>query len=89
QVCLYMHDLEPHLAVLNRIFWYVQRTLEFGLKLYALSKSSLVAYSDAKWAGFPAMCRSTSGYRILGSDINIRTKTKHKPTKPSTGLERA
>ncbi|GJY69936.1 ribonuclease H-like domain-containing protein, partial [Tanacetum coccineum] len=40
-------------------------TLEFGLQLYASSGSSLVAYSDADWAGCPATRRSTSGYCVF------------------------
>ncbi|GJU38810.1 ribonuclease H-like domain-containing protein [Tanacetum coccineum] len=48
QICLYMHDpWEPHLAAIKRIRCYVQGTLEFGLQLYASSRSSIVAYYDA------------------------------------------
>ncbi|GJX24324.1 ribonuclease H-like domain-containing protein [Tanacetum coccineum] len=71
QICLYMHDpREPHLAALKRILRYVQGTLEFGLQLYASSESSLVAYSDADWAGCPATRRSTSRYCVfLGNNL--------------------
>ncbi|GKB73849.1 ribonuclease H-like domain-containing protein, partial [Tanacetum coccineum] len=52
QVCLYMHDpREPHFLALKRILRYVRGTLDFGLQLYASSTRSLVAYSDADWAG--------------------------------------
>ncbi|GKB78558.1 ribonuclease H-like domain-containing protein [Tanacetum coccineum] len=61
-ICLYMHDpCEPHLAALKRILCYIRGTLEFVLQLYASSESSLVAYSDADWAGCPTTHRSTSG----------------------------
>nr|GEW90948.1 ribonuclease H-like domain-containing protein [Tanacetum cinerariifolium] len=53
--------LQAHLAALKRILRYVQGTLEFGLQLYASSESSLVAFSDADWAGCPATRISTSG----------------------------
>ncbi|GKC47207.1 ribonuclease H-like domain-containing protein [Tanacetum coccineum] len=54
QICLCMHDSrEPNLASLKRILLYVQGTWEFGLQLYASYGSSLVAYSDADWAGCP------------------------------------
>ncbi|GJW84887.1 ribonuclease H-like domain-containing protein [Tanacetum coccineum] len=54
QVCLHMHDpQEPHLAALKRVLRYVHGTLDFGLQLYASSTGSLVAYTDADWAGFP------------------------------------
>ncbi|GJZ83937.1 ribonuclease H-like domain-containing protein [Tanacetum coccineum] len=54
QVCLFMHDpREPHLSALKRILRYVHGTLSYGLQLYSSTTSSLVAYSDADWAGCP------------------------------------
>ncbi|GKA36056.1 ribonuclease H-like domain-containing protein [Tanacetum coccineum] len=41
-------------VALKRILRYVRGTLDFGLQLYASSTRSLVAYSDADWAGCPA-----------------------------------
>nr|GFA71252.1 ribonuclease H-like domain-containing protein [Tanacetum cinerariifolium] len=56
-----MHDpREPHLAALKRILHYVRGSLEFGLQLYASSGSSLMAYSDVNWAGYPTTRKSTS-----------------------------
>ncbi|GJT23984.1 ribonuclease H-like domain-containing protein [Tanacetum coccineum] len=61
QVCLYMHDpREPYFSSLKRILRYVRATLDFGLQLYASSTRSLVAYSDADWAGCPTTRHSTS-----------------------------
>ena len=78
-ICLYMHDpREPHLAALKRILRYVRGTLEFGLQLYASSGSSLVAYSDADWAGCPATRRSTSGYCVfLGNNLLSWSSKRH------------
>nr|GEZ14999.1 ribonuclease H-like domain-containing protein [Tanacetum cinerariifolium] len=65
-VCLHMHDpQEPHFAALKQVLHYVRGTLDFGLQLYALSTGSLVAYSDADWAGCPTARSSTSGYCVL------------------------
>ncbi|GKB54964.1 ribonuclease H-like domain-containing protein [Tanacetum coccineum] len=51
-VCLYMHDpREPHFSALKRILRYVRGTLDHGLQLFSSSTTSLVAYSDADWAG--------------------------------------
>ncbi|GJR93545.1 ribonuclease H-like domain-containing protein [Tanacetum coccineum] len=71
QVCLFMHDpREPHFAALKRILRYVRGTLTHGLQLYASTTSSLVAYSDADWAGCPTTRRSTSGYCVfLGNNL--------------------
>ncbi|GJV28254.1 ribonuclease H-like domain-containing protein [Tanacetum coccineum] len=57
-------------SVLKRILRYVRGTLDYGLQLYSSSTSSLVAYSDADWAGCPTTRRSTSGYCIfLGNNL--------------------
>ncbi|GJS39342.1 ribonuclease H-like domain-containing protein [Tanacetum coccineum] len=49
---------------------YVRGTLDYGLQLYSSSTSSLVAYSDADWAGCPTTRRSTSGYCVfLGNNL--------------------
>ncbi|GKA72806.1 ribonuclease H-like domain-containing protein [Tanacetum coccineum] len=71
QVCLFMHDpREPHFSALKRILRYVRGTLDYGLQLYSSSTSSLVAYSDADWAGCPTTRRSTSGYCVfLGNNL--------------------
>ncbi|GKC78763.1 ribonuclease H-like domain-containing protein [Tanacetum coccineum] len=71
QVCLFMHDpREPHFSALKRILRYVRGTLTSGLQLYSSITSSLVAYSDADWAGCPTIRRSTSGYCVfLGNNL--------------------
>ncbi|GJU76140.1 ribonuclease H-like domain-containing protein [Tanacetum coccineum] len=71
KVCLFMHDpREPHLSALKRILRYVRGTLSYGLQLYSSTTSSLVAYSDADWAGCPTTRRSTSGYCVfLGNNL--------------------
>ncbi|GJX61370.1 ribonuclease H-like domain-containing protein [Tanacetum coccineum] len=70
-VCLFMHDpREPHFSALKRILRYVRGTLSYGLQLYSSTTSSLVAYSDADWAGCPSTRRSTSGYCVfLGNNL--------------------
>ncbi|GJY16624.1 ribonuclease H-like domain-containing protein [Tanacetum coccineum] len=47
---------------------YVQRTLDFGLHLYASVTTSLVGYTDADWAGCPSTRRSTSSYYVFLDD---------------------
>ncbi|GJV39083.1 ribonuclease H-like domain-containing protein [Tanacetum coccineum] len=70
QVCLHMHDpREPHLAALKRVLRYVRGTLDFGLQLYASITGSLVAYTDADWAGSPTnLADPTSGYCVFLGD---------------------
>ncbi|GJW02424.1 ribonuclease H-like domain-containing protein [Tanacetum coccineum] len=88
QICLLMHDpREPHLAALKRILCYVRGTLEFGLQLCVSSESSLVAYSNADWAGRPATRRSTSGYCVfLGNNI-LSWSSKRQPTLSRSSVE--
>ncbi|GJS16754.1 ribonuclease H-like domain-containing protein [Tanacetum coccineum] len=81
QVCLFMHDpQEPHFFTLKWILRYVRGTLTSGLQLYSSTTSSLVAYSDADWAGCPTTRRSTSGYcMFLGNNI-LSWSSKHQFT---------
>ncbi|GKF23177.1 ribonuclease H-like domain-containing protein [Tanacetum coccineum] len=61
---------EPYFSALKRILRYVCGTLTSGLQLYSSTTSSLVAYSDADWAGCPTTRRSTSGYCVfLGNNL--------------------
>ncbi|GKD22843.1 ribonuclease H-like domain-containing protein [Tanacetum coccineum] len=71
QVCLYMHDpREPHFSALKRILRYIRGTMPYGLQLFSSTTSSLVAYSDADWAGCPTTRRSTSDYCVfLGNNL--------------------
>ncbi|GJV30237.1 ribonuclease H-like domain-containing protein [Tanacetum coccineum] len=70
-VCLYMHDpREPYFSALKRILRYVQGTLDYGLQLFSSTTDSLIAYSDADWAGCPTTRLSTSGYCVfLGNNL--------------------
>ncbi|GJX58966.1 ribonuclease H-like domain-containing protein [Tanacetum coccineum] len=80
QVCLFMHDPqeESHFSALKRILRYVRGTLDYGLQLYSSSTSSLVAYSDADWAGCPTTRRSTSGYCVfLGNNLLSWSSKRH------------
>nr|GEW53545.1 ribonuclease H-like domain-containing protein [Tanacetum cinerariifolium] len=71
QVCLYMDDpREPQFSSLKWILRYVCGTLDHGLQLFSSSTTSLVAYSDADWAGCPTTRRSASGYYVfLGNNL--------------------
>ena len=88
QVCLHMHDpREPHLSALKRILWYVRGTLHYGLQLFASSTSSLVAYSDADWAGCPTTRRSTSGYCVFLGNNLLSWSSKRQPTLSRSSAE--
>ncbi|XP_047318687.1 uncharacterized mitochondrial protein AtMg00810-like [Impatiens glandulifera] len=48
QACLFMHDLwEAHMAILKRIIWYIQGTLDFDIHLSPSYVTFLLAYTDA------------------------------------------
>nr|GFB81087.1 ribonuclease H-like domain-containing protein [Tanacetum cinerariifolium] len=80
QVCLYMHDhREPHFSALKRILRYVRGTLDHGLQLISSSTTSLVAYSDADWAGCATSQRSTSGFCVFLRNNLLSWSSKRQP----------
>ncbi|GJX31144.1 ribonuclease H-like domain-containing protein [Tanacetum coccineum] len=88
QVCLYMHDpREPHFSALKRILRYVQGTLDYGLQLFSSTTDSLIAYSDADWAGCPTTRRSTSGYCVFLGNNLLSWSSKRQPTLSRSSVE--
>ncbi|GKE14525.1 ribonuclease H-like domain-containing protein [Tanacetum coccineum] len=88
QVCLYMHDRqEPHLSALKRILRYVHDTLDHGLQLFLSSTTSLVAYSNADWAGCPTTRRSTSGYCVFLGNNLLSWSSKRQPRLSRSSVE--
>jgi hypothetical protein len=76
-----MHDpREPHYVLIKRILRYIQGALDFGLHLRRTDLSSMVAYSDADWAGCPDTRRSTSGYGVFLGDSLVSWSSKRQPT---------
>nr|GFB93272.1 ribonuclease H-like domain-containing protein [Tanacetum cinerariifolium] len=81
QVCLYMHDLrEPYFSARKRILRYVQGTLDYGLQLFSSTTDSLIAYSDADWAGYTTTRRSTLGYCVFLGNNLLSLSSKRQPT---------
>ncbi|GJV81975.1 ribonuclease H-like domain-containing protein [Tanacetum coccineum] len=88
QICLYMHDpREPHFSALKRILRYVRGTLDYGLQLFSSSTTSLVAYSNADWAGCPTTRRSTSGYYVFLGNNLLSWSSKRQPTLSRSSAE--
>ncbi|GKD43638.1 ribonuclease H-like domain-containing protein [Tanacetum coccineum] len=83
-----LHDhQEPHLVALKRVLRCVRGTLNFGLQLYASLTSSLVAYTDADWAGCPTTRRSTSGYCVFFGDNLLSWSSKRLHTLSRSNAE--
>lgn len=77
QICMYMHAPRTgHLHALKRILRYVKGTLNMGVMMRASPLSTLIAYTDADWAGCPDTRRSTSGYCIFFGDNLISWSSK-------------
>ncbi|XP_022024909.1 uncharacterized mitochondrial protein AtMg00810-like [Helianthus annuus] len=69
QICMHMHTPKTgHWLALKRIIRYIKGTVSFGLTLGPTGSKSLVAYTDADWAGCPDTRRSTSGYCVYYGD---------------------
>jgi hypothetical protein len=88
QICLHMHVRHtPHLALVKHVLRYLCGTLDFGLTLHASSSTSLMAYSDADWAGCPDSRRSTSGYCVYYGDSLISWSSKRQTTVSRSSAE--
>ncbi|GJT89632.1 ribonuclease H-like domain-containing protein [Tanacetum coccineum] len=64
-----------------------QGTLDYGLQLFSSTTDSLVAYSDADWAGCPTTRRSTSGYCVFLSNNLLSWSSKRQPTLSRSSAE--
>ncbi|KAJ0454172.1 putative RNA-directed DNA polymerase [Helianthus annuus] len=81
QVCMHMHAPHvDHWHALKRIIRYIKGTASYGLTLGHTRNPSLLAYSDADWAGCPDTRRSTSGYCVYYGDNLISWSSKRQPT---------
>jgi hypothetical protein len=76
-----MHDpCEPHFILIKRILRYLKGTLDHGLIIHSTTSHSLIAYSDADWAGCPDTRRSTSGYCVFLGDNLVSSSSRRQPT---------
>jgi hypothetical protein len=66
-----------HLNLVKRIIRYIKGTLDYGTHITPSSSSSLVAFSDADWAGCPDTRRSTTGFCVFLGDNLISWSAKH------------
>ncbi|GJX21518.1 ribonuclease H-like domain-containing protein [Tanacetum coccineum] len=83
-----MHDhREPHLNAMKRIFRYLRGNTDLGLQLFRSTTSQLIAYSDADWAGCPAMRQSTSGYCVFLGDNLLTWSSKCQDTLSCSSVE--
>jgi hypothetical protein len=76
-----MHDpREPHLHLIKRILRYLKGTLDLSLTLSPSKSHTLIAYSDADWAGCPDTRRSTSGFCMFLGDNLISWSSRRQTT---------
>ncbi|GKE31864.1 ribonuclease H-like domain-containing protein [Tanacetum coccineum] len=83
-----MHDPRwPHLNAIKRVLYYLRGTTDLGLQLFRSTTSQLIAYSDADWAGYPAIRRSTSGYCVFLGDNLLTWSSKRQDTLSRSSAE--
>ncbi|XP_050141131.1 uncharacterized mitochondrial protein AtMg00810-like [Malus sylvestris] len=80
-VCQYMHSpRHSHFQAVKRIFRYLKSSLDLGLWFPKSSSSlSIIAFSDADWAGCPLDRKSTGGFCIFLGFSLIRWSAKKQP----------
>jgi len=76
----------PHFQAFKRILQYVKGTFHYDLS-FSPSPTSLTAYSETNWVGYPDTCRSTSSYAIFLSDNLISWSAKKQPTVSHSSYE--
>ncbi|XP_019158140.1 PREDICTED: uncharacterized protein LOC109154861 [Ipomoea nil] len=71
RLCQFMHSVTTEtLGLVKRVLRYIKGTLDYGLWLSPSSSTSIHAYSDSDWAGFPIDRKSTSGFAVyLGTNL--------------------
>ena len=67
---------ETHIIAVKRIFKYLKGTMDFGLWYQKGNELTLIAYSDADWAGFVDDKRSTSGTTLFLSNCLVSWSSK-------------
>lgn len=90
QICLFMPaPKEPHLQLLKCVLQYLKGTMSYGLQITKLASTTIVAYSDADWAGCPDTRCSTSGYCVyLGNNLVAwSSKRQHTVSRSSAKAE--
>ncbi|GJX99294.1 ribonuclease H-like domain-containing protein [Tanacetum coccineum] len=73
-------DLKASPNAMKHVLRYLRETTDLGLQLFRSPTSQLIAYSDADWAGCPAMRRSTSGYCVFLGDNLLAWSSKCQDT---------
>nr|GEY55139.1 ribonuclease H-like domain-containing protein [Tanacetum cinerariifolium] len=64
-----------------------QGTSDYGLQLFSSTTDSLIAYSDADWAGCPTTRRSTLGYYVFLGNNLLSWSSKRQPTLSRSSAE--
>ncbi|KAL5713883.1 Beta-galactosidase 8 [Ranunculus cassubicifolius] len=87
QVCQYLHaPRTPHLTAAKRILRYLKGTVNHGLS-FTQNPSTLIAYSDADWAGSISDRRSCSGYCLYFAGNLIAWSAKKQATVARSSTE--
>nr|GFB42527.1 copia protein [Tanacetum cinerariifolium] len=77
--------IKKHLEALKRVFWYLKRTINWGLWYPKDTTMALTAYADADHAGCQDTKRSTSGSaQFLGDKLVSWSSKKQQSTAIST-----
>ncbi|XP_026445687.1 uncharacterized protein LOC113346359 [Papaver somniferum] len=80
-VAQFMHQpTDVHLQLAKRILRFIKGSLGTGITLVGGDCSSITAFTDSDWAGFPDSRNTTSGYCVFLGQNLVAWSSKKQPT---------
>ncbi|XP_016694344.1 secreted RxLR effector protein 161-like [Gossypium hirsutum] len=81
KVCQFMHrPLDQHFQAVKRILWYLQGTIDYGLKFKKTHTLDVVGYSDANWGSDVDDRRSTTCFCVFLGGYPVAWGSKKQST---------
>jgi hypothetical protein len=88
KVCQFLHNpTSEHMTAVKRILGYIQGTIKWEIEFIKGKPLTVIAYSDADWAGCPDDRHSTGGFAVYVGDNLVSWCAKKQPTISRSSME--